>query len=143
MQFAALLALAASVSASNLLVRAEQAGTQCSQEGQWNCMTRSFQRCASGLWSREQPTAKGMICAPAGYTMDVRLEHDGSVNNGGGVHGGPVTPPPRTGSGSNRGGDSRGDDRMNDDIFLSGAEANRAGWAVAGVAAALAVAGAL
>ncbi|CEJ93148.1 hypothetical protein VHEMI08759 [[Torrubiella] hemipterigena] len=142
MQFIALLALAASASASasGLAVRAEQAGVPCSQEGQWNCMTRSFQRCASGLWSREQPTAKGMICAPAGYTMDVRLEHDGSVNNGGGVHGGPVNPPPRTGT--NRG-DSRGDGRMNDDTFLSGADANRAGWAVAGVAAALAVAGAL
>lgn len=72
-------ALVATLLASSAFA-AEQHGASCPTENQWNCLTRSFQRCAHGRWSAEIPTAKGQICMPAGMTMDMRLEHDGSVN---------------------------------------------------------------
>lgn len=38
-------------------------GSSCStSEGEWNCMTTSFQRCASGQWSVVMNTADGTIC---------------------------------------------------------------------------------
>ncbi|KAF4981135.1 hypothetical protein FZEAL_3005 [Fusarium zealandicum] len=78
-----------------LLRRAEQAGAACDSEGQWNCMTSSFQRCASGQWSVEMSMADGTRCSPGGFTDDFnfRIEHDGSVNGQG---------------------DGQGDDRGND-----------------------------
>lgn len=39
-------------------------GSACS-EGEWNCMTTSFQRCASGQWSVVMDTADGTICVGA------------------------------------------------------------------------------
>jgi hypothetical protein len=76
--------------------RAEAAGTGCSPEGQWNCMTTTWQRCASGIWSVEMRMAAGTRCVPAGFTDKFRVEHDGTVNGesrtgggGGGVGNGP------------------------------------------------------
>ncbi|OAQ99988.1 hypothetical protein LLEC1_01837 [Akanthomyces lecanii] len=73
----------------HLQARQQSAGSACSDEGQWNCMTSSWQRCASGRWSVTMPCAKGTTCYPAGLTHDFRIQHDGSVNNGGG--GSPTT----------------------------------------------------
>lgn len=71
-----------------LRTRQEAAGASCSPEGQWNCMTNSFQRCASGQWSVVMDCALGTICEPSGVTMEFRIEHDGSVNGEGGGSGG-------------------------------------------------------
>ncbi|KAH7329063.1 hypothetical protein B0I35DRAFT_456504 [Stachybotrys elegans] len=60
--------------------RDEPAGSECSDEGQWNCMTDSWQRCASGRWSVVVDCAEGTVCAPAGLTNDFSIEHDGSVH---------------------------------------------------------------
>jgi hypothetical protein len=65
--------------------RVEAAGSGCSPEGQWNCMTTSWQRCASGVWSVEMQMAAGTRCAPSGFTEDFRTEHDGTVNGEGGT----------------------------------------------------------
>lgn len=68
----------------HLQAREQSAGAACSDEGQWNCMTSSWQRCAAGRWSVTMPCAKGTTCYPAGLTHDFRIQHDGSVNGGGG-----------------------------------------------------------
>lgn len=62
-----------------LVRRAEEAGSGCSTEGQWHCMTNSFQRCASGHWSVEMAMSEGTKCTPAGYTDDYnfQIERDG------------------------------------------------------------------
>ena len=81
-----------------LHARAEAVGGECSNEGQWNCMTHTWQRCASGRWSVIMDCAAGTICTPAGLTNDFRVEHDGSVNGGTTTSGG--NPGPGTSSGS-------------------------------------------
>ncbi|KAJ4312226.1 hypothetical protein N0V84_010034 [Fusarium piperis] len=65
--------------ARTLVRRAEEAGSGCSTEGQWHCMTNSFQRCASGHWSVEMAMSEGTKCTPAGYTDDYnfQIERDG------------------------------------------------------------------
>ncbi|KAK4069862.1 CAZyme family AA11 [Trichoderma aggressivum f. europaeum] len=42
------------------------AGSACSSEGQWSCASdgKSFQRCASGMWSVSMPVAPGTSCQP-------------------------------------------------------------------------------
>ncbi|KAI9171526.1 hypothetical protein HJFPF1_01012 [Paramyrothecium foliicola] len=60
--------------------RAETVGATCSSEGQWNCMTTSWQRCAAGQWSKVMDSAEGTICSPAGMTENLNIEHDGSVD---------------------------------------------------------------
>nr|WNZ75803.1 hypothetical protein [Trichoderma harzianum] len=42
------------------------AGAACSGEGQWSCASdgKSFQRCASGMWSASMPVAPGTSCQP-------------------------------------------------------------------------------
>ncbi|OAA81764.1 hypothetical protein LEL_01309 [Akanthomyces lecanii RCEF 1005] len=67
----------------HLQSRQQSVGSACSDEGQWNCMTSSWQRCAAGRWSVTMPCAKGTTCYPAGLTHDFRIQHDGSVNGGG------------------------------------------------------------
>ncbi|KAL6919814.1 hypothetical protein FSHL1_003792 [Fusarium sambucinum] len=49
-------------------------------QGQWHCMTNSFQRCAEGHWSMKMNMAEGTKCVPAGYTDDFnfRIEHEGN-----------------------------------------------------------------
>ncbi|OTA69365.1 hypothetical protein K449DRAFT_384296 [Hypoxylon sp. EC38] len=46
------------------------AGTSCDSEGQWNCLTNQWQRCASGQWSAVMDCAAGTICTPSGLTND-------------------------------------------------------------------------
>lgn len=81
-----------------LQARAEAVGGACSNEGQWNCMTHTWQRCASNRWSVIMDCAAGTICTPAGLTNDFRVQHDGSANGGTATSGG--NPGPGTSSGS-------------------------------------------
>lgn len=49
------------------------AGTACTMEGQWNCIGgKSFQRCASGMWSAVQAMAAGVSCEP-GESADLKM----------------------------------------------------------------------
>lgn len=50
--------------------RQMSAGTSCDSEGQWNCLTNQWQRCASGQWSAVMDCAAGTICTPSGLTND-------------------------------------------------------------------------
>ncbi|KAI0117148.1 hypothetical protein F4814DRAFT_415387 [Daldinia grandis] len=46
-------------------------GSSCEgSEGQWNCLTNRWQRCAAGQWSVVMDCAAGTICTPAGLTDD-------------------------------------------------------------------------
>ena len=62
------------------------AGAACSPEGQWNCMTNSFQRCASGIWSPVMSCAQGTQCSPAGLSDTMHVEFagggDGAARSG-------------------------------------------------------------
>lgn len=63
------------------------AGEACSPEGQWNCMTTSWQRCASGSWSGVVSCAMGTICQPFGLTDYITIEHTAtSDSNDGEAH---------------------------------------------------------
>ncbi|PTD12751.1 hypothetical protein FCULG_00003669 [Fusarium culmorum] len=70
---------------SKLIQRDEEEGSGCSTEGQWHCMTNSFQRCAQGHWSMKMNMAEGTKCVPAGYTDDYnfRIEHEGKDDDNG------------------------------------------------------------
>lgn len=57
-------------------------GQTCSPEGQWNCMTTSYQRCASGMWSVAFPCAAGTICQPFGLTDYITIEYQATANSG-------------------------------------------------------------
>ncbi|KAL7912043.1 hypothetical protein GGI35DRAFT_468410 [Trichoderma velutinum] len=70
---------------NSLLVR--PMGEMCSPEGQWNCMTTSWQRCASGMWSSVIPCAAGTICQPSGLTDFITIEHEPSASAGYGDNG--------------------------------------------------------
>ncbi|KAF5227578.1 hypothetical protein FAUST_11683 [Fusarium austroamericanum] len=80
------LVLASPNSDSKLIQRDEEEGSGCSTEGQWHCMTNSFQRCAQGHWSMKMNMAEGTKCVPAGYTDDYnfRIEHEGKDDDNGG-----------------------------------------------------------
>ncbi|GAW20668.1 hypothetical protein ANO14919_101760 [Xylariales sp. No.14919] len=60
----------------NLTRRQEMsAGSSCDgSEGQWNCMTSSFQRCGSGQWSEVQQCALGTKCSPSGLTYEFHVD---------------------------------------------------------------------
>ncbi|XP_044724733.1 uncharacterized protein HRG_02629 [Hirsutella rhossiliensis] len=83
----------------DLARRAEAEGSSCSPEGQWNCITNTWQRCAGGRWSVVMDSAAGTVCRPAGQTSDFRIEHDGNAGGsaGGGAGGAGTT------SGASRG----------------------------------------
>ncbi|KAI0486365.1 hypothetical protein F4859DRAFT_367324 [Xylaria cf. heliscus] len=50
-------------------------GSSCEgSEGQWNCMTSSFQRCGSGHWSEVQQCALGTQCSPSGLTYQFHID---------------------------------------------------------------------
>ncbi|PSR90649.1 hypothetical protein BD289DRAFT_452277 [Coniella lustricola] len=50
-------------------VQAMPADSLCpNSEGAWFCMSKTFQRCATGVWSREMGCAKGTVCEPHGIT---------------------------------------------------------------------------
>ncbi|ODA84004.1 hypothetical protein RJ55_02522 [Drechmeria coniospora] len=57
--------------------RQEVVGSACSSEGQWYCMTNSWQRCASGQWGVVMPCAAGTSCSPAGLTTDLQVQQGG------------------------------------------------------------------
>ncbi|KAH8886922.1 hypothetical protein GQ53DRAFT_329455 [Thozetella sp. PMI_491] len=65
-------------SAAFLQVRAAMtAGSSCSgSEGQWNCLTNSWQRCAAGQWSVVMQCAAGTHCTPSGLTNDFTVQAD-------------------------------------------------------------------
>lgn len=128
-------ALVATLLASSAFA-AEQHGAACPTENQWNCLTRSFQRCANGRWSAEISTAKGQICMPAGMTMDMRLEHDGSVNNMGNSKTGQA---PQNSNNNNKGGKIDMPPGF-DTGFTGSAGAMKASGAAAALAAAVAAA---
>ncbi|KAB5572582.1 hypothetical protein GE09DRAFT_1282920 [Coniochaeta sp. 2T2.1] len=62
-----------------LVPRDQQApGSSCAgSEGQWNCMTNSWQRCAAGRWSVVMQCAAGTVCVPAGLTYDFKVQFGG------------------------------------------------------------------
>ncbi|KAI0136447.1 hypothetical protein BJ170DRAFT_12716 [Xylariales sp. AK1849] len=64
------------------------AGSSCSEEGRWNCMGTSWQRCAAGQWSVVMQCATGTECTPSGLTYDFAVE---SSNGGGASTSGTVT----------------------------------------------------
>jgi hypothetical protein len=48
-------------------------GAACSNDGAWNCIDgKSFQRCASGMWSAVQPMAQGVSCE-AGVSDEIKM----------------------------------------------------------------------
>ncbi|KAI0442517.1 hypothetical protein F4803DRAFT_519311 [Xylaria telfairii] len=73
-------------------------GSSCAgAEGQWNCMTNSFQRCGSGQWSEVQQCALGTKCSPSGLTYQFHVDFaDGYLG---------AAPPPQSTSGGTRIGD--------------------------------------
>lgn len=59
-------------------------GSDCAgSEGQWNCMTDSFQRCAAGLWSEVMRCADGTECTPAGLTYEFAVQYSGGGDGSG------------------------------------------------------------
>ncbi|KAI1739296.1 hypothetical protein F4680DRAFT_449042 [Xylaria scruposa] len=68
-------------------------GSSCAgSEGQWNCMTSSFQRCGSGQWSEVQQCALGTQCSPSGLTYQFHVDFaDGYYG---------AAPPPSTSGGA-------------------------------------------
>ncbi|CAN8102815.1 unnamed protein product [Discula destructiva] len=46
-------------------------GTPCGDEGDWFCMTSTWQRCASGQWSAVFAVAPGTQCAPLGLADNI------------------------------------------------------------------------
>lgn len=79
-------------------------GSSCAgAEGQWNCMTNSFQRCGSGQWSEVQQCALGTKCSPSGLTYQFHVDFaDGYL---GAAPPPPPPPPPQSTSGGTRIGD--------------------------------------
>ncbi|PMD57985.1 lytic polysaccharide monooxygenase [Hyaloscypha bicolor E] len=54
------------------------AGTACTTEGMWNCISgTSFQQCASGAWSAVQSVAAGTTCT-AGQSMAMNIVASGT-----------------------------------------------------------------
>lgn len=48
-------------------------GTSCLNEGQWNYMKTSYQRCVGGQWSGVTDCNLGTECIPAGLTMTIKI----------------------------------------------------------------------
>ncbi|KAI6348593.1 hypothetical protein MCOR25_010780 [Pyricularia grisea] len=70
--------------------RQQSVGSTCDgSEGQWNCMTTSWQRCAAGRWSVVVDTADGTTCHPDGLTWDFAVQD--RRGQGGGDGGGRAT----------------------------------------------------
>ncbi|KAJ9131972.1 hypothetical protein NKR19_g9444 [Coniochaeta hoffmannii] len=68
-------------------------GSDCpGSEGQWNCMTTSWQRCAAGKWSVPMQCAAGTACVPAGLTYDFKVQFAGGQGQGQGSGGGSSAP---------------------------------------------------
>lgn len=64
---------------SPLFFKRATAGQDCTgSEGMWNCMTNSFQRCASGRWSVVMECAAGTQCSPSGTGYQFNIGFSGS-----------------------------------------------------------------
>ncbi|RYC64360.1 hypothetical protein CHU98_g1843 [Xylaria longipes] len=51
-------------------------GSSCADsEGQWDCMTSSFQRCTASQWSEVQQCALSTRCSPAGLTHEFHVDY--------------------------------------------------------------------
>ncbi|KAI0378800.1 hypothetical protein F5Y04DRAFT_261065 [Hypomontagnella monticulosa] len=75
--------------------RQMSAGSSCDgSEGQWNCLTNQWQRCASGQWSVVMDCAAGTMCTPSGLTYDF------AVQFANGAAGGPATSGSSSGAGT-------------------------------------------
>ncbi|KIH92806.1 hypothetical protein SPBR_03232 [Sporothrix brasiliensis 5110] len=48
-------------------------GSVCTAEGEWNCLTTCWQRCASGQWSDSMALAPGTVCTPAGLSYEMAV----------------------------------------------------------------------
>ncbi|KAK6843615.1 hypothetical protein PG987_004475 [Apiospora arundinis] len=70
---------------SEIAKREMDPGSSCSEEGQWNCMGSSWQRCAAGRWTKVVECAPGTRCTPNGLTDDMNVENatDSSDSNSG------------------------------------------------------------
>jgi len=65
---------------SALLVKRISVGQDCTgSEGMWNCMTNSFQRCASGRWSEVMQCSAGTQCSPVGTGYQFNVGFSGST----------------------------------------------------------------
>ncbi|CAK7229414.1 hypothetical protein SCUCBS95973_007216 [Sporothrix curviconia] len=76
---------------TNFTLMAIQPGSVCTAEGQWNCLTTCWQRCASGIWSDTMALSPGTACAPAGLTYDMQIvDGDGTsvISSSSSVHDG-------------------------------------------------------
>ncbi|CAK7262421.1 hypothetical protein SEPCBS57363_000007 [Sporothrix epigloea] len=58
-----------------------QPGSNCAVEGQWNCLTTCWQRCASGVWFEPMALSSGTVCAPAGLTYDLQIVSSNSLDS--------------------------------------------------------------
>ncbi|CAK7218533.1 hypothetical protein SBRCBS47491_003537 [Sporothrix bragantina] len=58
---------------TNFTLMAIQPGSVCTAEGQWNCLTTCWQRCASGIWSDTMALSPGTACIPAGLSYDMQI----------------------------------------------------------------------
>ncbi|KAK7952144.1 uncharacterized protein PG986_007872 [Apiospora aurea] len=67
---------------SELAKRDYDPGSDCSQEGQWNCMGDSWQRCAAGHWSSVVKCAPGTHCTPNGLSDDMDVENTTDSSSG-------------------------------------------------------------
>ncbi|KAL2758906.1 hypothetical protein ACRALDRAFT_2058149 [Sodiomyces alcalophilus JCM 7366] len=68
---------------THLTRRHHAEGAPCpDEEGQWNCLTTGWQRCAAGHWSPVMDMAEGSACEPSGLTYDIQVLHDGDSGAG-------------------------------------------------------------
>ena len=52
-------------------------GSACpdGDNGEWNCLSTCWQRCAAGLWSDTMALAPGTQCIPLGLSFDLQIVH--------------------------------------------------------------------
>jgi hypothetical protein len=62
-----------------ILIQRATVGQDCTgSEGMWNCMSNSFQRCASGRWSEVMQCAAGTQCSPSGTGYQFNIGFSGA-----------------------------------------------------------------
>ncbi|EPE03832.1 extracellular protein [Ophiostoma piceae UAMH 11346] len=52
-------------------------GSACPEgdNGEWNCLSTCWQRCAAGFWSNTMALAPGTQCIPLGLSFDLQIVH--------------------------------------------------------------------
>ncbi|KAI1098215.1 hypothetical protein F4804DRAFT_133249 [Jackrogersella minutella] len=77
--------------------RQMSSGSSCDgSEGQWNCLTNQWQRCASGQWSVVMDCAVGTMCTPSGLTYDFAVQFANGAAGGPATSGGTPGPGAKT-----------------------------------------------